>query len=508
MSRSVAQCAAHSGSELSLCSSRARLQEKRAAAAPLRWHSRATARPRMLVMVYAGVGGGSPVVAAADLDKINVLVVGGGGREHSLCWRLRLSPTCGDLFCCPGNAGIVVEEGVQTVDVNEKDHAAVVAFCEKNAVGLVVCGPEAPLVDGLADSLNAAGVPCFGPSASAARLEGSKGFLKDLLAKYDIPTAKYARFTDPAAAKAYITTQGAPIVVKTDGLAAGKGVIVAMDVHTALDAVDDMMVRSAFGDAGSAIVVEEFLTGEEASFFAVVGGGMAVPLVGAQDHKRVGEGDTGLNTGGMGAYSPAPVLTPELEAVVMRDIIQPTVDGMAAEGCPFTGVLFAGLMIEDGQVKLLEHNVRFGDPECQCLMVRMKSDLVQLLLKAATGALDTLEPLEWTPEVAVVVVMAAAGYPGAYVSGEVIAGLPAADAQNGVKVFHAGTAVDAAGNAVSAGGRVLGVTATGADITQAAARAYRGVDAVAWPGGFVRRDIGWRAIAREKAQDKVQAVGE
>ena len=293
----------------------------------------------------------------------------------------------------------------------------------------MVCGPEAPLVDGLADSLDGAGVPCFGPTASAARLEGSKGFLKDLLKKYDIPTAKYERFTDPAAAKAYITKEGAPIVVKTDGLAAGKGVIVAMDLQMALDAVDDMMVNSAFGSAGAEIVVEEFLTGEEASFFAVVGGGVAVPLVGAQDHKRVGEGDTGLNTGGMGAYSPAPVLTPELEAKVMRDIIQPTVDGMAAEGCPFTGVIFAGLMIEDGDVKLLEHNVRFGDPECQVLMSRMRSDLVDLLLKAATGELDKVEDLKWSDEMAVVVVVAAEGYPGSYAKGEVIAGIDAADAQ-------------------------------------------------------------------------------
>ena len=292
-----------------------------------------------------------------------------------------------------------------------------------------MCGPEAPLVDGLADSLADASIPCFGPTKAAARLEGSKGFLKDLLKKYDIPTAKYERFTDPEAAKAYITEQGAPIVVKTDGLAAGKGVIVAMDLQTALDAVDDMMVNSTFGSAGSEIVVEDFLTGEEASFFAVVGGGVAVPLVGAQDHKRVGEGDTGLNTGGMGAYSPAPVLTPELEAKVMRDIIQPTVDGMAAEGCPFTGVIFAGLMIEGDDVKLLEHNVRFGDPECQCLMARMRSDLVDLLLRAAKGELRADETLEWSDDVAMVVVVAAEGYPGSYAKGETIGGLDAANAR-------------------------------------------------------------------------------
>ena len=343
-----------------------------------------------------------------------------------------------------------------------------------------------------------ASIPCFGPTKAAARLEGSKGFLKDLLKKYDIPTAKYERFTDPEAAKAYITEQGAPIVVKTDGLAAGKGVIVAMDLQTALDAVDDMMVNSTFGSAGSEIVVEDFLTGEEASFFAVVGGGVAVPLVGAQDHKRVGEGDTGLNTGGMGAYSPAPVLTPELEAKVMRDIIQPTVDGMAAEGCPFTGVIFAGLMIEGDDVKLLEHNVRFGDPECQCLMARMRSDLVDLLLRAAKGELRADETLEWSDDVAMVVVVAAEGYPGSYAKGETIGGLDAANAREGVKVIHAGTASDGDGNVVSAGGRVLGVTATGATVAEAAKRAYAGVDDIEWPGGFVRRDIGYRAIAREE----------
>ena len=294
--------------------------------------------------------------------------------------------------------------------------------------------------------------------------------------------------------------QGAPIVVKTDGLAAGKGVIVAMQLQEALDAVDHMMVNSAFGAAGNEIVVEEYLTGEEASFFAVVGGGVAVPLVSAQDHKCVGEGDTGLNTGGMGAYSPAPVLTPELEEIVMRTLVQPTVDGMAAEGCPFTGVIFAGLMIENGGVKLLEHNVRFGDPECQVLMARMRSDLVELLLAAATGRLEQVGPLQWSHDMALCVVVAANGYPGAYAKGEVIQGLEAANAQDGVKVLHAGTKVDAEGRSTSAGGRVLGVTAVGTTITQAAQRAYQGVDHLVWPGGFVRRDIGWRAIAREKAR--------
>ena len=443
------------------------------------------------------VAAASPVVAASDAAKVNVLVVGGGGREHALCWRLRQSKTCGDLFCAPGNAGIAVENGVQTIALDETDHAAVVEFCKGNDIGLVVCGPEAPLVDGLTDSLIAASIPCFGPTKAAARLEGSKGFLKDLLKKYKIPTAKYERFTDAKKAKAYIEQEGAPIVVKTDGLAAGKGVIVAMDTQTALDAVDDMMVNSAFGDAGDEIVIEDFLGGEEASFFAVVGGGVAVPLVGAQDHKRVGEGDTGLNTGGMGAYSPPPVLTPELEQVVMRTIIQPTVDGMAAEGCPFTGVIFAGLMIENGEVKLLEHNVRFGDPECQCLMARMRGDLVDLLLRAANGTLDDAQEMEWSDDVAAVVVVAADGYPGSYAKGEVIKGIDAANGKKNVKVIHAGTTLNTDGDVVSAGGRVLGVVGTGASVKEATDAAYSGVDAIEWPGGFVRRDIGWRAIERE-----------
>ena len=535
------------------------------AASPRRARARAAKRARVLLVSARAASAGAP-----SGDKINVLVVGGGGREHSLAWRLAQSPTCAALYCSPGNAGIAAEETLTVADVKETDHAAVVDFCrEKNIgeargtapsrlhrarlprcvrsrpdrnppslfressaslpppanaekltiraadpivlppvlprpssilAGLVVCGPEAPLVDGLADSLTAAGIPCFGPSKAAARLEGSKGFLKDLLAKYDIPTAKYARFTDPAEAKAYIESEGAPIVVKTDGLAAGKGVIVAMDLETALAAVDDMMLNSAFGAAGAEIVVEEFLTGEEASFFAVVGGGVAVPLVGAQDHKRVGEGDTGLNTGGMGAYSPAPVLTPSLEAKVMREIVQPTVDGMAAEGCPFTGVLFAGLMIEGDDVKLLEHNVRFGDPECQCLMTRARFDLCDLLLRAAKGDLADLPPLEWSDDVAMNVVVAAKGYPGSYAKGEIIRGLDAADAVEGVKVFHAGTANDEDGNVTSAGGRVLGVVGSGKTASEAAQRAYEGVDAIDWPGGFVRRDIGWRAIAREKEE--------
>jgi len=432
----------------------------------------------------------------------NVLVIGSGGREHALCWRLAESASTGRLYCAPGNAGIASERGVEMVELDERDHAAVVGFCAEKKVGLVVVGPEAPLVDGLADALSAAGVPVFGPSASAARLEGSKAFMKDLCAKYKIPTAEYAKFTDAEAAKEYIASKGAPIVVKTDGLAAGKGVIVAMELDDALKAVDDMLSGGMFGSAGEEIVVEEYLDGEEASFFAVVGGGKAVALASAQDHKRVGDGDTGLNTGGMGAYSPAPVVTREIEEIVMRDIIKPTVDGMAAEGCPFTGVIFAGLMIsKDGKVKLLEHNIRFGDPECQVLMARMTSDLTELLLAAATGKLDEAR-VTWRDDSALVVVMAANGYPGSYAKGETISNLDAAGALEGVKVLHAGTSTSDSGDVVSSGGRVLGVTAYGANITQAAERAYSAVDTIQWPGGFNRKDIGWRAIAREKENQR------
>lgn len=441
------------------------------------------------------------VVAASNETETttNVLVIGSGGREHALCWRLAESASTGTLYCAPGNAGIARERRVEMVDLDARDHAAVVGFCGEKKIGLVVVGPEAPLVDGLADSLSAAGVPVFGPSKSAARLEGSKAFMKDLCAKYNIPTAEYAKFTDAAKAKAYIESKGAPIVVKTDGLAAGKGVIVAMELDDALKAVDDMLSGDMFGSAGEEIVVEEYLDGEEASFFAVVGGGKAVALASAQDHKRVGDGDTGLNTGGMGAYSPAPVVTPEIEEIVMRDIIKPTVDGMAAEGCPFTGVIFAGLMIsKDGKVKLLEHNIRFGDPECQVLMARMTSDLTELLLAAATGKLDEASRVEWRDDSALVVVMAANGYPGSYAKGETISNLDAAGALEGVKVLHAGTSTSDSGDVVSSGGRVLGVTAYGANITQAAERAYSAVDTIQWPGGFNRKDIGWRAIAREK----------
>jgi len=433
-----------------------------------------------------------------------VLVVGGGGREHALCWRLRRSASCGTLFCAPGNAGVQAEPGVSCLPaLDVRDHAAVATFCARERVELVVVGPEAPLVAGLADSLRAAGVLVFGPSAAAAQLEGSKVFMKDLCARHGVPTADYAVFTDAAAARAHAAARGAPIVVKADGLAAGKGVVVAGSVAEAQAAVDAMLLDGAFGAAGAAVVLEEFLPGEEASFFALVGAdGVAVPLAACQDHKAVGEGDTGPNTGGMGAYSPAPVLTAAMQEEVMRVCVQPTVAAMAAEGVPFTGVLFAGIMVSpDGRPRLLEYNVRFGDPECQALMARMRGDLAALLRGAAEGrtAEAAAAHLSWSPDAACCVVLAAAGYPGAYAGGEAIGGVEAAEA-TGAKVFHAGTRRDSpAGPLLSAGGRVLGVTGTGASMTAAAAAAYAGVDALQWPGGFCRRDIGWRAIKREQA---------
>jgi phosphoribosylamine--glycine ligase len=427
---------------------------------------------------------------------MKVLVVGGGGREHALCWKLKQSPLLSKLWCAPGNAGIA--DVAECVAIGAEDVAKLVAFARDNAVDLVVVGPEAPLVLGLADQLKAVGIKVFGPSAAAAALEGSKGFMKDVVWKSGIPTAWYGRFTDIDQAKAFIREKGAPIVVKTDGLAAGKGVVVAMTLDEALKAVDDMMGSRVFGDAGSELVIEEFLDGEEISFFALCDGNTAIPLVGAQDHKRVGDGDTGPNTGGMGAYSPAPVLTPELQAEVMERCILPAVRTMAADGKPFTGVLFAGLMITKDGPKLLEYNVRFGDPECQVLMARMKSDLLPVLLAGAEGRLAEVE-IEWRDECALVVVMAAEGYPGSYKKNTVIRGLDAANAVEGVAVLHAGTARNADGAVIATGGRVLGVTATGATVAQARERAYQAVDCLQWPEGFCRRDIAWRALARERS---------
>jgi phosphoribosylamine--glycine ligase len=421
---------------------------------------------------------------------MRILVVGGGGREHALCWAIGGSPLCDKLYCAPGNAGIA--QDAECVAIGADDVDALVSFAKDNAIDLVVVGPEGPLVLGLVDRLEAENIRAFGPRANAAMLEGSKGFMKDLCARHGIASAAYGRFTDAQSAKAYIREQGAPIVVKADGLAAGKGVTVAQSVDEALAAVDAAMTDKAFGDAGTELVIEEFLEGEELSFFALVDGSHALPLAGAQDHKAVGEGDTGPNTGGMGAYSPAPSLTEALEAEVMEAIIMPTVHGMAADGCPYTGILYAGLMLTKDGPKLLEYNVRFGDPECQVLMMRLRSDIVPALVAACDGMLESFD-LRWMDDAAMTVVLAAHGYPGSYEKGTEIRNLDAA-AQTGAMVFHAGTTAD--GDRILAnGGRVLNVTAYAPTIAEAQTRAYAAVDAIDWPDGFCRRDIGWRAIS-------------
>jgi phosphoribosylamine--glycine ligase len=424
---------------------------------------------------------------------VNVLLIGSGGREHALAWKLAQSPLLTKLYAAPGNPGIAREVGCVAIDI--ADHAAVAALCRDEDIGLVVVGPEAPLVAGIADDLRAAGIKVFGPSMAAARLEGSKGFTKDLCARFGIPTGAYGRFNNAPKAKAHIRRVGAPIVVKADGLAAGKGVTVAMTPEEALDAVDACF-EGAFGDAGAEVVVEEFLEGEEASFFCLCDGTTALPFGSAQDHKRVGDGDTGPNTGGMGAYSPAPVMDAAMEARVMREIVEPTLRGMAEMGCPFSGVLFVGLMISADGPKLIEFNVRFGDPECQVLMMRLKDDLLVLLEAAADGQLGHVSA-RWRDEAALTVVMAADGYPGAPQQGTRIRGIEAAEAA-GAKVFHAGTKI-ASGELVASGGRVLDVTAIGRTVGEAQARAYAAVDEIDWPGGFCRRDIGWRAVERENA---------
>jgi len=424
---------------------------------------------------------------------VNVLLLGSGGREHALAWKLAASPMLTKLYAAPGNPGIAREAELVALDV--ADHAAVAAFCAEKRIGLVVVGPEAPLVAGLADVLRVAGVRVFGPSKAAARLEGSKGFTKDLCAKYHIPTAAYGRFDRLEAAKAYVEKTGAPIVIKADGLAAGKGVTVATTMAEALAALDACFDGS-FGPAGAEVVVEEFLTGEEASFFCLCDGTTALPFGTAQDHKRLGDGDTGPNTGGMGAYSPAPVMSPAMVEAVMREIVEPTMRGMAEAGAPFSGVLFVGLMITDEGPKLIEYNVRFGDPECQVLMMRLKDDLLVLLDAAVDGQLGHMS-VRWSDEAALTVVMAANGYPGAPQKGSLIRGVEQA-AGDGVEIFHAGTALSD-GALVADGGRVLSVTAMGETVRAAQENAYRAVDRIDWPQGFCRRDIGWRAVEREQA---------
>jgi phosphoribosylamine--glycine ligase len=427
-----------------------------------------------------------------ELSFMNILLIGSGGREHALAWAIAKSPLCSTLFCAPGNAGIAQEAEIVSLDVN--DAQAVINFCNLQAIKLVVVGPEAPLVAGLSDRLRAAGIKTFGPSAAAARLEGSKGFTKDICAKYDIPTGAYGRFSTEADALVYLASHPAPIVVKADGLAAGKGVTVAMTDADAEAAVKDIFAGK-FGAAGAECVIEEYLDGEEASFFALCDGKTAVAFGTAQDHKRVGEGDTGPNTGGMGAYSPAPVMTDEMCRRTMDEIIIPTMKAMEAEGCPFQGVFFAGLMITAKGPQLIEYNVRFGDPECQVLMMRLKDDIVTLMLAACDGTLDKVS-VRWRDEVALTVVMAAQGYPGDVEKGSEIRNLDAAGADPAVHIFHAGTKAD--GHRILAnGGRVLNVTARAATVSEAQGLAYKAVDAIDWPQGFCRRDIGWRAVARE-----------
>jgi len=420
---------------------------------------------------------------------MNILILGSGGREHALAWAVMQNPKCDKLIVAPGNAGIAQIAECASFDI--EDGGEVVTFVAANAIDFVIVGPEAPLAAGVADRLREAGVLVFGPSQAAAKLEASKSFTKEICDAANAPTAGYGHFTDAEAAKAYIREQGAPIVVKADGLAAGKGVIVAMDLQTALDAVDDMF-GGAFGGAGAEVVVEEFMEGEEASFFILCDGKTALPVGTAQDHKRVGEGDTGLNTGGMGAYSPAPVLSDEIAQKALDEIVQPTIDEMAKRGTPYQGVLYVGLMIKDGQPRLVEYNVRFGDPECQVLMMRLGAQAMDLMHAAAEERLHEAQ-VNWADDHAITVVMAANGYPGSYEKGSVIGGLDAIAADSKNMVFHAGT-IEKDGQVTASGGRVLNVTARGASLQEARDRAYAMVDAIDWPGGFFRRDIGWRAL--------------
>jgi phosphoribosylamine--glycine ligase len=421
---------------------------------------------------------------------MNILLIGSGGREHALAWAISASPLCNHLYVAPGNPG--TDQIARNVALKITDHAEVIGFCRTRNIDLVVVGPEAPLVAGLADDLSIIGVKCFGPKQFAAQLEGSKGFTKDICGRYGIPTAAYGRFRDEAAALAYLERHGAPIVIKADGLAAGKGVTVAMDMETARTAVEDIF-SGKFG--GAECVIEEFLEGEEASFFVLTDGTHALPLATAQDHKRVGEGDTGPNTGGMGAYSPAPCMTPELCDEALEKIVKPTIRALAEMGHPYVGVLYAGLILTKDGPKLIEYNCRFGDPEAQVLMMRLKDDLVTLLLACCDGTLDKVTA-RWFDDAALTVVICARGYPGEVEKGSEIRGLEGASAMEGVEIFHAATAAKN-GMIIANGGRVLNVTATGRSVKEARDRAYAAVDRIDWPEGFCRRDIGWRAIERE-----------
>jgi phosphoribosylamine--glycine ligase len=421
-------------------------------------------------------------------------VVGGGGREHALAWKISQSVLTDALYCLPGNGGTAAI--ATNIPGPAEDVDFVLNICRDKAIDFVVVGPEGPLVEGLVDRLEAEGIKAFGPSAAAARLEASKGFTKDFCARYDIPTAAYGRFKDAASAKAYARQAWAKtgrLVVKADGLAAGKGVILEETLEATVQAIDSIFAGQ-FGSAGNEVVIEDYLEGEEASVFALIDGQTALPLAGAQDHKRAFDGDQGPNTGGMGAYSPAPVLTPEMQERVMREIIEPTVKGMAADGTPYKGVLYAGLMIGPEGPRLIEYNVRFGDPECQVLMMRLKSDILPALMAVADGMLSTVD-LRWHDDVALTVVMAAKGYPGSYEKGTEIKGLADAGAMQDVVVFHAGTALDG-GRLLATGGRVLNVTARGATVSEAQHRAYAAIDKLDWPEGFCRKDIGWRAVKR------------
>ena len=428
---------------------------------------------------------------------MNILIIGSGGREHALAWKATQGKGVETVYVAPGNAGSALEANVENVDIDGGDFAALAQFAKDNNVGLTIVGPEQPLVDGVVDYFQAQGLKCFGPTKGAAQLEGSKAFTKDFLARFNIPTGAYENFTEVEPALAYLREKGAPIVVKADGLAAGKGVIVAETLEQAEEAVKDMLSGNAFGDAGCRVVIEEFLSGEEASFIVIVDGKNVVPMATSQDHKRVGDGDTGPNTGGMGAYSPAPVVTAEIHKRIMDEVIYPTVEGMAKEGNDYTGFLYAGLMIDaDGTPKVIEYNCRFGDPETQPIMMRLQSDLPKLCLKALDGDLAGVET-QWDPRAAVGIVMAAGGYPASYNKGDVITGIPASDDDQ--KVFQAGTKLDEKGQVLTNGGRVLCATALGSSVTEAQKLAYKQVTQIQWKDAFYRKDIAYRAIEREQS---------